>query len=120
MRRTTRPTSRRASRSPGGCETAALAAQARADLERIAAAGITVACPTGSTPLSMARVAAELGAGTMSLYRYVASKDELLTLMVDTALGPPPSPTIAPPAGGQGYAVGRRACATPTAGTPGR
>lgn len=35
----------------------------------------------------MARLAAELGAGTMSLYRYVASKDELLTLMVDTGLG---------------------------------
>ena len=34
----------------------------------------------------MAGVAQELGAGTMSLYRYVSSKDELLTLMVDTAL----------------------------------
>ena len=40
--------------------------------------------------LSMARVASELGVGTMSLYRYVAAKDELLMLMVDTALGPPP------------------------------
>ena len=39
----------------------------------------------------MAGVAQELGAGTMSLYRYVSSKDELLTLMVDTALGPPDS-----------------------------
>jgi AcrR family transcriptional regulator len=47
----------------------------------------------GVGALSMTRVAAELGVGTMSLYRYVAAKDELLTLMVDTALGtPPPAP----------------------------
>ncbi len=38
----------------------------------------------------MGRVAAELGASTMALYRYVPAKDDLLTLMVDTALGPPP------------------------------
>ncbi len=38
----------------------------------------------------MARVASELGVGTMSLYRYVAAKDELLTLMVDAALAAPP------------------------------
>ena len=41
----------------------------------------------------MTRVAAELGVGTMSLYRYVSAKDELLTLMVDGVLGtPPPAP----------------------------
>ena len=40
----------------------------------------------------MARVAQELGVGTMSLYRYVAAKDELLTLMVDAALGAPARP----------------------------
>jgi AcrR family transcriptional regulator len=39
----------------------------------------------------MDRVAEELGASTMSLYRYVSAKDELLTLMVDAALGPPPA-----------------------------
>jgi AcrR family transcriptional regulator len=39
----------------------------------------------------MARVAAELGASTMSLYRYVAAKDELLALMVDAAGGLPPA-----------------------------
>jgi AcrR family transcriptional regulator len=38
----------------------------------------------------MARIASELGVGTMSLYRYVAAKDDLLVLMVDAALGPPP------------------------------
>ncbi len=59
-------------------------------LDRIVAAGIKVALTDGIGGLSMARVAGELGVGTMSLYRYVAAKDELLTLMVDAALGPPP------------------------------
>ena len=35
----------------------------------------------------MRRVAAELGAGTMSLYHYVRSKDELLGLMADRLMG---------------------------------
>src|SRR6516165_5850819 len=59
-------------------------------LDRIVAAGIKVAMTEGIGALSMTRVAAELGVGTMSLYRYVSAKDELLTLMVDTALGLPP------------------------------
>jgi len=58
-------------------------------LERIVTAGINVAVSDGLEALSMARVAGELGVGTMSLYRYVAAKDELLSLMVDTALGSP-------------------------------
>jgi AcrR family transcriptional regulator len=62
-------------------------------LDRIVAAGIKVAMTEGIGALSMTRVAAELGVGTMSLYRYVAAKDELLTLMVDSALGAPPVPT---------------------------
>ncbi len=62
-------------------------------LDRIVAAGIKVAMTEGIGALSMTRVATELGVGTMSLYRYVAAKDELLTLMVDSALGaPPPAP----------------------------
>lgn len=59
-------------------------------LERIVQAGIHVAQSEGVSALSMARIAKELGVGTMSLYRYVASKDELLTTMVDTGLGVPP------------------------------
>ncbi len=61
-------------------------------LDRIVAAAIKVALTDGIGAVSMGRVAAELGASTMSLYRYVAAKDELLTLMVDTALGRPPEP----------------------------
>jgi AcrR family transcriptional regulator len=60
-------------------------------LESIVGAGIAVAAAEGIESVSMARVARELGVGTMSLYRYVNSKDELVTLMVDTALGPPAS-----------------------------
>ncbi len=59
-------------------------------LDRIVAAGMKVAMTDGIGALSMTRVATELGVGTMSLYRYVAAKDELLTLMVDSALGTPP------------------------------
>ena len=60
-------------------------------LDQIVRAGIKVATADGLAALSMSRVAAELGVGTMSLYRYVASKGELLDLMVDTGLGPPPA-----------------------------
>ena len=35
----------------------------------------------------MRRLAAELDAGTMSLYHYVRTKDELLTLVVDAVMG---------------------------------
>jgi AcrR family transcriptional regulator len=59
-------------------------------LEQIADAGIEVAVAEGLGALSMARIAKELGVGTMSLYRYVAAKEELLLIMVDRALGTPP------------------------------
>jgi AcrR family transcriptional regulator len=58
-------------------------------LERIVKAGIKIAMTDGLGSVSMGRVAAELGSSTMSLYRYVPAKDDLLTLMVDTALGRP-------------------------------
>ena len=60
-------------------------------LRRIVDAGVRVAESEGLGAVSMSRVAAELGASTMSLYRYVSAKDELLDLMVDTALGGPPA-----------------------------
>lgn len=55
--------------------------------------GIALAAAEGLAAVSMGRVAGELGVSTMSLYRYVASKDELLILMEDAAFGtPPPGP----------------------------
>jgi len=50
---------------------------------RIATAGIQIADADGLNAVSMRKVASKLNAGTMSLYRYVASRDELLELMVD-------------------------------------
>jgi AcrR family transcriptional regulator len=60
-------------------------------LERIVQAAVHVAETEGLGAVSMGRVATELGAATMSLYRYVAAKDELLALMVDAAYGLPPA-----------------------------
>lgn len=60
---------------------------------RIVDAAISVAAAEGLAGVSMSRIAAELGVSTMSLYRYVGSKDDLLVLMVDSAAGtPPPGP----------------------------
>jgi AcrR family transcriptional regulator len=59
-------------------------------LERIVDAAVKIAGSDGLAAVSMSRVAADLGASTMSLYRYVAAKDELLVLMLDAATGAPP------------------------------
>jgi AcrR family transcriptional regulator len=50
-------------------------------IDAVVAAAIRLADSDGLEGVSMARVAEELGFTTMSLYRYVASKDELLQLM---------------------------------------
>jgi AcrR family transcriptional regulator len=60
-------------------------------LKRIVAAAVRVAAGDGLQAVSMGRVAAELGASTMSLYRYVAAKDELLALMADLTFETPPA-----------------------------
>jgi AcrR family transcriptional regulator len=53
----------------------------------IAQAAVAVADAEGLEAVSMRRVASELGLGTMSLYHYVRSKDELLDLMGDRIIG---------------------------------
>ncbi|KAF0651143.1 MULTISPECIES: TetR/AcrR family transcriptional regulator [Streptomyces] len=65
-------------------------------VHRIVDAAVAVAASEGLAAVSMGRVAKELGASTMSLYRYVGSKDELYVLMQDAAIGAPPDP---PPPG---------------------
>lgn len=55
--------------------------------DQIAQVGIDIADADGLAAVSMARVAGALGVSTMALYRYVSGKDELLTLMLDLALG---------------------------------
>jgi DNA-binding transcriptional regulator YhcF (GntR family) len=65
--------------------------------ERVVRTAIGIADAEGLAALSMRRVAAELGIATMSLYRYVPGKDELVLLMADLVLGehrlpePPPA-----------------------------
>lgn len=59
--------------------------------ERIVAAAIALVEAEGLNALSMARLAERIGCGTMSLYRHVANKDELLTFMLSTAPDPPPT-----------------------------
>jgi AcrR family transcriptional regulator len=63
-------------------------------VEAVVAAGVAVADRDGLDAVSMARVAEQVGASTMALYRYVEGKQELLALMADAALGLPPSITV--------------------------
>ncbi|SEF20427.1 regulatory protein, tetR family [Amycolatopsis pretoriensis] len=53
----------------------------------VALAAIRIADAEGLDAVSMRRVAAALGAGTTSLYRYVSKKDEVLELMGDEVQG---------------------------------
>lgn len=53
----------------------------------ITAAAMAVADREGLEAVSMRRVAAELGTGAASLYRYVETREELLDLMADAAGG---------------------------------
>ena len=71
-------------------------------LPRIVDAAVRVADAEGLDAVSMGRVAAELGAAPMSLYRHVSAKEELLELMVDAAWGDSPGP----PAPGEGWRAG--------------
>jgi AcrR family transcriptional regulator len=59
-------------------------------LDGIVAAGIKIADADGLGAVSMQRVASEFGFTTMSLYRYVPGKSELIDLMIDAAVGSPP------------------------------
>jgi AcrR family transcriptional regulator len=58
-------------------------------LEKIVAAAVELADEGGLVALSMSRLAEKLGFTTMSLYRYVGSKEELLLLALDAAIGAP-------------------------------
>lgn len=55
--------------------------------ERIVEAAIEIADTEGLPAVTMQRVAQSFGFTTMALYRYVATKNELYTLMLDAAAG---------------------------------
>ena len=65
-------------------------------VDAIVRAAIAVADAEGLAAVSMRRVATDLGAGTMSLYRYVPGKGELVDLMLDAVFGEgvPPAPDV--------------------------
>ncbi|GAA0555318.1 TetR/AcrR family transcriptional regulator C-terminal domain-containing protein [Paractinoplanes ferrugineus] len=64
---------------------------------RIVDAAIRIADTEGMAELSMRRIATVLGVSTMSLYRPVAGKEELILAMIDTAIGEVPLPAHRPP-----------------------
>lgn len=59
-------------------------------VERIVATAVALADADGIAAVSMRKVADALGVGTMSLYRYVPGKGELLDLMYEHAVGDEP------------------------------
>lgn len=59
--------------------------------QRIVEAAVELADSDGLAALSMGRLAQRLRCGTMSLYRHVANKDELITFMLSAAPGAPPT-----------------------------
>ena len=83
---------REAERVPGAAGVVRRAKGGERELgrERIVEAAMRVADHEGLAALSMRRVATELGVATMSLYRHVPGKDELLRLMTDRVFGEQP------------------------------
>jgi AcrR family transcriptional regulator len=65
----------------------------RLSLDQLAAAAVEVADTHGLDRVTLANVARDLGMTTSAIYRYVDAKDVLVELMVDRAVGPPPTLT---------------------------
>jgi AcrR family transcriptional regulator len=59
-------------------------------VEKVTAAAVELADEQGLAAVSMAKVAERLGFSTLSLYRHVSGKDELMRRMLEVALGPAP------------------------------
>lgn len=72
------------------------AADAGPDRDRVVRTAIAIADAEGLTGLSMRRLAGELGIPTMSVYRHVADKEELILLMMDEVMGANPPPALSP------------------------
>ncbi len=74
--------------------------------DEIAAAAVRIADTEGLDAVSMRRLAVELDAGTMTLYYYLRTKDELLALLVDEVM----AEVVVPP--GEELPAGWRAAVT--------
>jgi AcrR family transcriptional regulator len=68
--------------------------KSRLSRERIAATALALADAEGFAAVSMRRVAQELNVGTMSLYHYVKTKDDLIAVMDDALMGEVVLPSI--------------------------
>lgn len=77
--------------------------------DEIVRTAIAVADAEGAEAVNMRRIARELGSGTMSLYWHVASKDELLDMMIDAIVGDTQAPK---PSGDWRADLRAGACAT--------
>ncbi|GIG66996.1 TetR/AcrR family transcriptional regulator [Phytomonospora endophytica] len=69
---------------------------AELDVDRVLGAALDLADRHGLPGVTLPKVAEALGVTKMALYRYVGSKDELLVLLADHAMPPPPEPTDGP------------------------
>jgi AcrR family transcriptional regulator len=74
----------------GKSESSRLGRPAALDVGRVVAAAVKIADRDGLGGVTLPKVATTLGVTGMSLYRHVGSKDDLLTLMADAAVGTPP------------------------------
>jgi len=60
--------------------------KSRLSREKIAIAALAIADSEGFSAVSMRRVAQELNVGTMSLYHYIKTKDDLIAVMDDALM----------------------------------
>jgi AcrR family transcriptional regulator len=67
------------------------------DLDDLVAAGVALADEHGLAALTMRRVADRVGVAVMSLYTYVADRDELLDLVLDAVYAQMPRTALADP-----------------------
>lgn len=65
------------------------------DRERVIRTAVTIADAEGLASVTMRRIATELDVATMSLYRYVRNKEELVALMAEFAFAQAPLPAPA-------------------------
>ncbi|MGR6318576.1 TetR/AcrR family transcriptional regulator C-terminal domain-containing protein [Micromonospora soli] len=86
-----RPAAPRPRRGPAGTEP-------ELSRERLVRTAIALADVGGLAAVSMRQLAADLDIATMSLYRHVRGRDDLVLAMADTALADAPLPAV-PPAG---------------------
>jgi DNA-binding transcriptional regulator YhcF (GntR family) len=66
------------------------------DRDLVVSTAVAIADAEGLPALSMRRLAGELGIPTMSVYRHVADKEELVLLMMDKVMAANPPPSLSP------------------------